>query len=175
MATELEEDFEEDEEDFDFREIVEESVRESLIGEIEDVWGEMHHNARINNWPDFENDYEEELFWNVLSEYAHDEIKMVQDEIYEKFYMTWNLYQYGRMGATIAPNEIMARACCGGFGGLSDVVYEYEVGTLDDVLAALRYIDKSVKDFCANIEEWWKDAKECNEWEEEIAEHNEKT
>lgn len=168
MATECEEDYEEE----DFVDTVRESVKESLIDEIEDVWGEMHHNASINNWPDFENEYEEELFWDVLGDYAHDSIKMLQDDLYENYYITWNLYQYGRMGATIAPDEIMARACCGGFGGLSDVVYEYEVETLDDVLAALRYINKSVKDFCENIEEWWKDMKEANEWDKEIAGHN---
>ena len=177
MAMECEEDHEED---FDFREIVEESVRESLIGEIEEEWGNLHHNASlISSWPDFENDEEMERFWNVLSECAYDEIEMLQEELYDKLGVSWKLYQYGRMGATIAPDDIMARACCNGFGGLNGDVYEYEVETLDDVLAALRYINKQVRGFCKDIDGWWKEEKkwrkEMEEWDTEIAEHNEKT
>lgn len=172
MATELEEDYEED---FDFREIVEESVRESLIGEIEEEWGDLHHNASlISSWPDFENDYELELFWNVLNDEGSWLLEEAEQDIENEFGVAVKLYSYGRSGATIAPDKWMSRSCCGGFGGLVDISYE-EVEYLDTMLAVLRYINKSVKDFCENIEEWWKDTKEANEWDKEIAEHNEKT
>ena len=171
MATVCEEDYEED---FDFREIVEESVKESLIEEIEEEWENLYHNASLHNWPDFENDYEAELFWNVLSDEGSWRLEEAEQEIETKFGVEVKLYSWGRSGATIAPDKWMAPCCCGGFGGLVDISYE-EVEDLDAMLAVLRYINTQVHDFCNHIDEWWKDVKEQNEWDKEIAEHNEKS
>lgn len=172
MATECEEEFEEDEEEEDFREIVEESVRESLIGEIEEEWGNLYHNAHLGGyWPDFENDYEAELFWNVLSDEGLWLLEELEQDIETEFGVEVKLYSWGRGGTTIAPDKWMSQSCCSEFGGLVDLSYE-EVEDLDTMLAVLQYVNKQVKDFCKNIDDWWKGAKEVNEWDKEIAKHN---
>lgn len=145
---------------------------EKLQEAIQEEWGNLHHNASIR-FPDIQNDYESELFWDCLGDNNHWALDDLKDEIKEKFGFDWHFYSYGRSGATIAPNEPMAAAACDGFGGLKDdYYYEEDEEELQNLLDALTLINKRTKEYCRAVPEWWADMKEANEYQKDIDAHD---
>ena len=149
--------------------------KEQLQDAIEQEWSNMHHNASISRYyPDFRNEYESELFWNMIGDSVSMWIEDLQYKIKEEFGEELTFYSYGRMGATIAPHQYMRTVACNGFGGLK---YEVDNG-LDGyrdglrVLKMFKYINEYWEDTAKHIPEWWKDTKEANEYEENIIAHD---
>lgn len=139
-------------------------------------WDNLHHNARINKWPEFRNEYENSLFWDILGDEISLWIEDLTNDIADKFGKTLKFYSYGRMGATIAPAEWMNPAPCNNFGSCS-----YQVGeTLEEleeakkVLKILKYINSYWRNTADYIPKWWKETKEANEYDKTIAEYDNK-
>ena len=147
---------------------------EKLQNQLENEWEKMHHNASIT-YPELKNDYEVEMFWDVLSDTTSLWIEDLREIIKEKFGYELTFYSYGRNGATIAPSEFMKSAPCNTFGGLRYDVDEDNIDESKKVLEMLRYINDYWNDTSKYIPQWWKDIKEANEWQADIDEHDGKT
>ncbi|MFA5323717.1 MAG: hypothetical protein WC373_13680 [Smithella sp.] len=148
--------------------------RTELEQAVYEEWHNMHHNASIRRFPDFQNEYEEHLFWETLNEDVSLWCEDLQAWIEEKYGERLTFYSFGRSGATIAPAEYMLPAGGNLFGGLSLTVDEGLDGynQLKHALAMFREINRYWADAAANIPEWWKDMKEGNDWQTLIDEHD---
>jgi len=148
---------------------------EELRDAVEAEWINMHHNASIgSHFPDFQNGYEEDLFWYCLRDDVEETIDKLQDLIQEKFGEKLTLYPYGRQGATIAPEEYMRPAACGNFGVLrlgdcGDGLEGYN--ELYRVLRMFKEINNFWEEAVTHIPRWWQDMKEANEYQQNIDAH----
>lgn len=153
-----------------------EEVREAAYK----AWQGLHHNASLRGaFPDVQNSFEDELFWSVLGEETSCWIRDLQEDIKERWGFELTFYQYGRSGATIAPDEWMTAAPCGSFGSLKSEVLEpgYGIAGLEEynhacaVLKCLEYIRTYWEAQAADIPGWWERMKEANEWADLINAH----
>jgi hypothetical protein len=136
-------------------------------------WGNMYHNASIGRYfPSFQNDYEYELFWEWLSDDVSCCIQYLQEEIKETFGYSWTFYQYGRQGATIAPEDIMRAVGGDSFGGLKDDAIPENYQSMRKFLRALQYINQYWKDTVKYLPERWQEDKEANDYQEDIDAHD---
>ena len=140
-------------------------------------WDNMHHNASISAYyPDFQNDYEAELFWDILNDETRFWIEDLTEWIKEKYGEKLTFYAYGRNGATIAPHEYMRSIGGNGFGCLKGDHLPDQNGLegyneLARVLRMFREINQYWNAVAKGIPEWWKEAKEANEWQADIDAH----
>jgi len=75
-------------------------LADKFIGEAVDEWNKMYHNASVHNhWPSIEDEALWEEWWEWLGDQAFFLCKDIEEEIGCK------VYQYGRSGATIAPDH----------------------------------------------------------------------
>jgi hypothetical protein len=139
---------------------------EAIESEIEAAWKNLHHNAKLNDWPDFVNPEEQESFWHCLG----DEVSYLCNDISEFIEEKWNrkltFYQYGRGGATIAPSEWMAPTGGGGFGSFNwETTYCEEPEQLIEIAEILKYVRSYWEDQAQCAKEWWEDMKVANNWD----------
>jgi len=152
---------------------------------IDQAWRDMHHNASIRSYyPDFQNDYETDLFWSRLEDEAHWFMEDLMQQVEEKFGWALKFYQYGRQGATIAPNDWMLSASCNNFGEFNgkpmetswdeddpdtiEHAYEWNKRVLDTMI----YINERCEEQAKYVPEWWEDTKEANGYKKEIDAHD---
>ena len=149
--------------------------KEQLETALRDEWGNMHHNASLaRTMPDFQNEYEYKLFVDCLRDYVTDAIDTLVDSIENDFGEKLTFYQYGRQGATIAPDDYMAPAPCNNFGSLNYTVHDgldgYNHGR--KLLRMFRYINQYWKNTAKYVPEWWTEMKEANDYQPDIDAHN---
>ena len=83
---------------------------EELEAAIYEEWRSLHHNASMSRilygdkGIDFQNEYEEHLFFSVVSMDSSFWIDDLTELIREDFGYDLKFYSYGRQGATIAPD-----------------------------------------------------------------------
>ncbi len=147
-----------------------------LEKKVEAEWNNLHHNAKIHTFPEFQNDYEYELFMECLCDERGICISDLVWEIEAEWGYKLKFYQYGRSGATIAPDDWMGECNYGGngFGGCNFIPYNYsnEDGDLNNRLAVLEHINEYWDKCVENIPTWWKETKEMNEYQKQIDEHD---
>ena len=153
--------------------------REQLREAIKEAWRKMHHNASISRYyPKFRNEYEGRLFHDYLGFYVESEIEYLNDWIKEDFGITLTFYQYGRCGATIAPDEFMRPIGGDGFGSLnterafSDAPGIEGYNADRETLRLLNRINKFWRGAAQDVGQWWQDTKEANDLQARINEHD---
>lgn len=88
------------------REIAAKKLTEQLLSDCEEEYHAMWHNGSIRgNWPDIERNEEWESFWSQLAFEVEAMVSNLQDEIKETWGLTFNIFSWGRSGATIAPDN----------------------------------------------------------------------
>lgn len=136
-------------------------------------FGNMHHNASLARYyPNFQNDYESDLFWNCLDDELSFLIEDLHEAVKEKFDYDWKFYQYGRSGATIAPNELVGPAPCNNFGGFNWDAMPEDYHEMQKLLKAMQFVNEYWKESVKNVNEWWKDIKEANDYQKDIDAHD---
>lgn len=84
-------------------------IEEIELPAAEEAWRNMYRNAHLfaqstDCYTDFENDRERALFDNWLGDHLHLNVEWMEEYIREEFGLAFKIYQYGRCGATIAPD-----------------------------------------------------------------------
>ena len=111
-------------------------------------WYEIYHNGTMRDWPDIDNYDEWEAFWNWLSDEASLMIVDLQYEIKETFGFDWKIYQWGRSGATFAPD-------------IFDGNRGFNRKGIDDYKMYGDYIDFEDCSDYDNDPEYWRDVATC--------------
>jgi len=143
-----------------------------LYNAIIEEWAKGHHNASISRYyPDFQNEYEGELFWNVLNEEVMIWIDDLQEVVKDKFGYSWKFYGYGRNGATIMPDDLKRASACNSYAGIKEECIPEDYKGMLNLYNALKYINKYWNDTAKNITEWWNETKEANGYQEDIDNH----
>lgn len=146
--------------------------KNQLYDAIIKEWANGHHNASISRYfPDFQNEYEGELFWNVLGDYVIYWIEDLQETIKENFGYDWKFYGYGRSGATIMPDDLKRASACNSYAGIKEERIPEDYKGMLNLYNALKYINKHWNDTARGIKEWWEETKEANGYQEDIEAH----
>ena len=146
--------------------------KDELYDAIRQEWSNMHHNASISgSFPELQNDYESKLFWDVLGDEVSFWIQDLKELVKEKFGYDWDYYSYGRMGATIAPDDIKAASAGNSFAAIRSEAIPDDYNEMYELYNALKFINEYWKNTAENIPEWWKEVKEANEYQSDIDEH----
>ncbi len=82
--------------------IMRRKMAEHYIGLAKEEWDDMYHNASIHDFPYEQN--ESEIFWDWLEGSCSMMIEDLESDIKEDFGFDWKFYQWGRSGATVAPD-----------------------------------------------------------------------
>jgi hypothetical protein len=175
------------------REIAFKKLTEELLGECEEEYRQMYHNASFcGEWPDFDamNKGEIERYFDCLSDLITDFCHDLEEELNDCYGGDWILYQYGRSGATIAPDGFSHHGNMYCFNRTLDLD---KIFCLDDCtdpedpdadpgdlrgeswvdayqafkkhLAAFKLINERVRSAAAtDLAEWWEDMKAANKW-----------
>lgn len=85
-------------------------IEEVELPAAEEAWSNMYRNAHLfaqasDGYPDLEGEREHQMFWDWLGDRVCMEVDWLQETIYEDYDLDLKLYQYGRSGATIAPDS----------------------------------------------------------------------
>lgn len=144
---------------------------------VYEEWRNMHHNSSMSSsMPKFKNEHEYQLFLDHVGIEVSFWIDVLVESVEEKFGETLTFYQYGRMGATIAPHEYMNPAPCSSFGSLR--LGHISCGLdgyneLRHMLQLFRFINAYCRGIATNIGSWWQEAKVANDYQEEIDKYGE--
>jgi len=84
-----------------------------FLGLAVDEWERMYHNASMHHckkWPEYEGEKESKIFWEYfmqdMAEFSREDLESYLQELG----FNWKLGFYGRMGATLAPIDIVDHA-----------------------------------------------------------------
>ena len=82
-----------------------------FLGLAVEEWDRMYHNASMHHcrkWPEYEGEKESKIFWEYfMQDIAEFGREGLESDLQEQFGFDWKLSFYGRMGATLAPMEII--------------------------------------------------------------------
>jgi len=151
--------------------------RQELISAIHHEWRNMHHNASISKYyPDFQNEYEGYIFWELLASCVPDEILELAEDIQDKWGVHLTFYQYGRNGASIAPSQWSQSVGGSGLGillysVLSDYSGIEEHNENYRILQILKYINEFWRLRAEDVQQWWDETKEQLELQSKIDAH----
>ena len=146
--------------------------KNQLYDAIIEEWTNGYHNASISRcYPDFQNEYEGELFWNVLNEDVMIWIEDLQEVIREKFGYGWKFSSYGRNGATIMPDDLKRASACNSYAGIKEECIPEDYRGMLNLYNALKYINSYWNDTAKDICEWWNETKEANGYQQDIEDH----
>jgi hypothetical protein len=147
-------------------------TKDELYNAIQEEWASMHHNAYIHRLPSFQNDFEVDIFWKCLSEDISFWIEDLENSVKEKYGYDWKFYQYGRMGATVAPNNLKRPSACDSFAGLKSDCIPDNYKDMMHLYRALCFSNTYVKNIATHIPSWWEDIKEANDYQKIIEKHD---
>jgi hypothetical protein len=176
------------------REIAAKKLAEKMLGECEEEYRQMWHNASFRgDWPEY-SDAESEYFWQWLGDEISCMIQMMQQEIKENHGLDLEIYQWGRSAATIAPDHFSYNGNGNHFNNTLDTRLIYDVDdlpTLEDGddeglatwvdayqsvkahLEAFQFINKRVRESAAHVATFWQEHKKNNpEIFEDLAEED---
>ena len=167
------------------REHAAKKLLEQVLGECEEEYRTMWHNATFRGeWPDYDLEESEKL-WSWLNDEVDEMIRNLKDEIQEEHGIEMHLTSWGRSGATIAPAGL---ACHNRhyFNRQLDPdkivdwsYYEAHEEDQDDGvewwveaykkaqahLAAFKFINQRVRAGAAGVAQYWREYKEYQEKE----------
>jgi len=157
---------------------------EELEAAIYEEWGDLHHNASMSrvlyggSGIDFQNEYEEHLFFSVVSMETSDFwIDDLTEQVRMEFGYDLKFYSYGRQGATIAPDTWKRPSACNSFAGFDSSILPCEGDGFEQynefyrVLKTLRFINEYWRVVVNDLPNWWRETKEANEYQADIDAH----
>lgn len=165
------------------RGIAAKKLAEQLLGECEEEYRRMWHNAKLtHSWPDYE-DCGSEFFWEWLGGEVACMVEMLKMEIKDRWDLEFEIYQWGRGGATVAPDHFSSHGNGHHFNPTLDTrtIYDaWDLPTLEDGddegpatwvdayksakahLEAFQFLNKRVRESAAHVAEFWQEFKEGN-------------
>lgn len=146
-------------------------LENKVIPELKKQWDRLHHNATLlYDMPDYDEE-EAEFFWDWLKDVIHFGVEDMTKYIQDTWELDWSIYQWGRSGATIAPDCYYKgfEKFIYSFGLMNDgLVVDIPEGPEDlcasykgtiKALAALKYINEEVNRGVKSIKFWWEEYK----------------
>ena len=143
----------------------------------------MWHNAtllHIRNFENLETQYQQDIFDSFVNDEVNFFVKDLAEECKEKFHISTQFYQYGRMGATIAP-DIFNSKTNGDFSNSPKIDSREEYDTdkeyinyLQNILSMFEYINQRVFAGIDELPEMWKKFIEANELIPEMEKNKDK-
>ena len=133
---------------------------DETIQAIKEEWDNLHHNVSLLHINLRLPDDEAEEFDYVIAIETRKFISYLTATIEERWSWTLALYQYGRGGATIAPDTWMAPAAGDVFGCIREELFFNTFGLdgyneMRRILAILRFINAECKTRLNRIKDWW--------------------
>lgn len=144
---------------------------EKLTKAVYSEWKSMWHNATLLGGPHFDNcetQYQQDIFDEFVNAEVNVFLPDLTEDCKENFGIETDFYQYGRMGATIAPDLFQTNNQ--GEHSNSPKIKEREdfetgkeyIAYLENLLNMFRYINKRVSDGIGDLPEKWKEFVEAN-------------
>ncbi len=142
---------------------------DSLKLQISKSWKNLHHNASlIRHYPEFRNEFEGRLFQAYIVEANNTVLlPMLSKTCSEQFGFDLSFSNYGRGGATIAPDDWTVRRGEGVLAGfawdvIDDADEEDQVRIATRVLACIQSINEDVRKAVKTVPDWWSSTKKAN-------------
>lgn len=142
--------------------------RVDLIARLEAALEDLYHNA-TPNYPSLESDYEQDLFQSWFEDCASHEIEdLKHDDLHGRFIKLYGpVYTYGRGGRTLAPSKLIVDRGASFRIARSDDL-DLSPTEARDLIRMLEAFNRDVAAWNKSIPEYWADAVEANDWQQDI-------